>query len=135
MLAVTCPQRDARSVRPRPVHPKDHATLLKSKPDVMLWETARSSVALLRLLLNAECFQVVLIEQAGMICGLHAGYGLCLDLDCMQHLHALPKQICKNKEVADGKHFARIIYVNDGDANQVVPLACAETALRFSLES
>jgi len=98
MLAVTCPQRDARSVSPRPVHPKDHAALLKSKADVMLWETARPSVALLRLLLNAECFQIILIEQAGMICGLHAVYGLCLYLDCLQHLHALPKQIYKNQQ-------------------------------------
>jgi hypothetical protein len=89
MLAVTCPQRDARSVSPRPVHPKDHATLLKSKPDVMLWETARPSIALLRLLLDAECSQIILIEQAGMVCCLHAGYGLRLDLDCLQHFHAL----------------------------------------------
>ena len=102
MLAVTSPQRDARSVSPRPVHPKDHAPLLKSKPDVMLWETARPAIAVLRLLLNAECFQIIPVEQAGMVCGLHAVYGLSLYLDCLQHLHALLKQICKNQRVTDG---------------------------------
>ncbi len=102
MLAVTCPQGDARSVNPRPVYPKDHAALLESKADVMLWETARPSVALLRLLLNAECFQIVSIQQASMVSCLHAVYGLRLQLDCLQHLHALLKQICKIQEVTDG---------------------------------
>lgn len=119
MLAITCPQRDARSVSPRPVHPKDHATLLKSKPDVMLWETARPPISLLRLPLDAECSQIVLIEQAGMICGLHAGYGLGLYLDCLQHLYALPKQICKIQSVTE-YHIARIMCINIGDVSQVV---------------